>query len=90
MKLLEILIGIVLIALAGSIMFVIQSSYESSIKDWAKKRGQTVEVLETNITPIGSPFYHVNNGQYIYKVKLAPSGEIWWVRTGLWFDYEKE
>jgi hypothetical protein len=90
MKLSEILIGIMLIALAILIMFVIQSSYENNIRDWAQKRGQTVEVLETNVTPIGSPFYYVNNGQYIYKVKLSPSGEIWWVRTGLWFDYEKE
>lgn len=90
MKLSEILIGIVLIALAVSIVLVIQSSYESSIKDWAKEKSQTVEVLETNVTPIGSPFYYLNNGQYIYKVKLSPSGEVWWVRTGLWFDYEQE
>ena len=69
------------------------SSYENQIREWAKSKQLDVVKIQNHVTPIGTPFYYVNRGCFIFEVDVkTKSGESekWWVRTGVFSnDYEK-
>jgi glucan phosphoethanolaminetransferase (alkaline phosphatase superfamily) len=69
------------------------SSHESEIKSWAKNNNLNVVNIQTHVTAIGTPFYYVNKGSFIFEVDvITKSGkpEKWWIRTGVFSnDYEK-
>lgn len=69
-----------------------QSTDIDTIKEWASEKHCKVISYERNMTIYGSPYNYLNKGQYIYKVKIKDQNDkvqIWWIRTGMWFDYEK-
>ena len=61
-----------------------------TIRKHFAEQNQEVKTCEYQFTIIGSPFFYVNKGQYIFKVELT-NGEVWWIRTGVFSnDYEKD
>lgn len=87
MKILGIIVLIILIVV------IIGYSVDSGKKEvyqWAKEKGVEVKSIEVHMTQIGTPFYYLNKGTYIYEVDLT-NGEKWWCRTGLFNnDWEKD
>lgn len=85
-------IGLIIILFIVFIMIigVRMDQTEQEINKWAVEHNHKVVQSEMQMTIFGSPFFYLNKGEYIYKIKLD-NGDIWWVRTGLFGnDYEKE
>lgn len=88
-----IFIILALLIIAGLIFAVTKisiDSQEQEVIEWAKSKGLEVKSIETHITIIGTPFYYLHKGCYIFECEMT-NGEKWWVRTGVFEnDYEKE
>lgn len=88
--------GTILIILFCAIILIgVYSSQESSVYDWAKSKGYKVEKVESHMTSIGTPFFYVHKGNYIFEVWVIASDgkrEHWWIRKNGLFsdDYEKD
>ena len=85
-----ILFVIVILFVIGIINYYAINSHEDDIRKHFTEQNQEVKTCEYQFTIIGSPFFYVNKGQYIFKVELT-DGEVWWVRTSVFSnDYEKD
>jgi len=85
-----ILIILLIILVCGVIINWSIESNKKEIIDWATKNNMEVKSIDTHMTIIGTPFYYLNRGQYIYEVDMM-NGEKWWVRSGIFGnDYEKD
>ncbi len=69
------------------------SSSESEIKTWANNNNLDIVKIQIHWTVIGTPFFYVNKGCFIFEVDVATKSgnpEKWWIRTGVFSnDYEK-
>lgn len=61
---------------------------KNSIESWAHKNNYEIEEIDSHITCIGTPFYYVSKGHFIFEVWVkTPNGkEHWWVRNGVFSD----
>lgn len=81
---------IVLLVLAAFIIGFSIDFGKEEVYQWAKEKGFQVKSIEVHMTQIGTPFYYLNKGSYIYEVDLT-NGEKWWCRTGIFSnDWEKD
>ena len=86
----KIIIVILILVFLICITFINIENNENKIDKWATNNGYVIQSKEMHLTIIGTPFYYLNKGQYIYEVKLT-NGDTWWVRTDIFGnDYEKQ
>lgn len=78
-------------------IFLIGANFDNKkqeINEWAKKNNYRIEKSEWQMTPFNSPFYYVNDGEYVWKVNVVDSlnnPHVWWVRTSIFGnDYEEQ
>lgn len=89
------ILGILAILLILFIPLVEIHQYQkNSVQTWANSKGFKIEKIETHITPIGTPFFYVHKGCYIFDVWVITTNgnrEHWWIRKNglLSDDFEK-
>ncbi len=81
---------VIIIAIVCIVIYFLIEQENDYINDWANKKGLSVVKTEVHVTPIGSPFYYCDQGQFIYEVHLS-DGSLWWYRTSIFGgDWEQE
>lgn len=68
---------------------------QKEIHEWVADHNYTLVDEDWQFTNIGSPFYYVHKGEYIWKLNVKDSinkSRVVWVRTSSWYgnDYEIE
>ena len=82
-KILLLLVGAGLIMFAiGWLTASICASTEDDIRAWAEERGKEVDSVKVHFTPIGTPYWYLQNGAQIYEVTMT-DGEKDWIRTSI-------
>lgn len=76
---------IVLLVIVGIVFGIRSEQTEDSIKKWAAEKHYVVVKTEMHMTIIGTPFYYLNKGEYIYEIVLD-NGDVWWLRAGIFGD----